>query len=166
MEFYSYPYSNGLYRNANISSRIVKYNRIQSANRNERKNLNNNKRIGIDSSPSLLKRSLINNNSPISSKTENMNDFRNPRLFHDYSTFIKRSKYRMPSITHKDKLNNSIYTSNSRINKSSNNLFPRSRIESFNNNGINNIYAIDSKIRYYNSNNNNYLNNIFENALP
>ena len=177
MEKYSFPNSPEYLNSYNINSKYIKYNRNKSAIRNNESSLNTIKNLSYlnsyknASSPKTLKHSVekrhnIINYSPISSKTENIANQNMPslKLFHEKHSNFHKNKNKYVTINSlKDKLNSSLYTSYSRMNRSSKNFYPSSNI-----NYLNNQNNIKSKIRDYSLNtnlrsNNNKFNDSFEN---
>ena len=138
MEKYAYPKSKAFFHSNSIKSKMLRYNRNNSSLLNLEKGTNIFKNSYI-SSPESLKQSIDKryniNNSPISTKTVNLNNNNNNlklKIFHE--NHINLHKKNISSLNPlKDKVNNSIYTTNSRMNKSTKNFYPSTKIDYINN---------------------------------
>ena len=145
-------------KNSYSNKEILINNKINNLNNKKVSNLNSYK---IGSPPQTLKHSVeykynILNNSPISSKTTNINNQyeRNLKLLrHNHDSFTNKNKL-STIISNKDKLNNSLYTTNSRMNKSTKNFYHSGKFDIMNNNKMSDKYNINKK---------NILNDSFEN---
>ena len=133
----------------NISSKLMKYNEGKRIKRTSEfnnkiehhKNLSNLYTYEINLSPkiskySMKKRHTLLSNSPLSSKTTKTNILmrRNMKLFPENNNNTLYTHNLDTLNSYKDKLNNSLYGSQSRIrmNKSSKNFYPVSKIDTIN----------------------------------
>lgn len=171
MEKYSYTYAQRFSNPNNINAKLMKYNRNKSVTRKQDGSLYNLNSYKLESTPKAIKQNIkkkynIINNSPISTKTTNPTNqnFRNLKIFNENSSFYNRDKLATLN-SHQDNLNNSLYTSHSRMNKSSKNFYPSSKIGYINLNNrkrINDVKSMNSNIKYLN---NNLLNNSLDDDL-
>ena len=101
------------------------------------------------------------NNSPLSSKTENISKYNGKKLNLFPNDNINNRMKQLNEYVSIDKMNNSLYTSNSRMNKSLKNFYPSSKFNYLNrNNELN-----DSFGRTLNNNNQNYKNITIKNVF-
>ena len=159
----------------NISSKLMKYNEGKRIKRSSEfnnkiehnKNISNLYTYEINLSPkiskySMKKRHTLHSNSPLSSKTTKTNILmrRNINLFPENNNNTLYTHNLDTLNSYKDKLNNSLYGSQSRIrmNKSSKNFYPVSKIDimNCNRNGtkINDINSLNSKYKNHLKRNN------------
>jgi hypothetical protein len=170
----SQAFSN-LNKTNNINSKLMKYNEGKRIKRNielnnkieHNKNLSNLYTYEINLSPKISKYSMekkhtLLNNSPLSSKTTKTNILmrRNIKLLPENNNNTLNTHNLDTLNSYKDKLNSSLHASQSRIrmNKSSKNFYPVSKIDIINRNRngpkINEINSLNSKYNNHSKRNN------------